>query len=59
MGAYAAFIKESRMTFAETTNLDRKSGVAQWRDLQFLFSTLAGDLPLHPPWLLDLVFAAP
>ena len=31
----AAFIKESRMKFAGTTNLYRKSGVAQWRDLRF------------------------
>jgi len=23
------------MKFADATNLDRKSGVAQWRDLQF------------------------
>src|SRR6202000_1775337 len=33
----AAFSKESRMKFANATNLDRKSGVAQWRDLLFLF----------------------
>jgi hypothetical protein len=25
------------MKFANATNLDRKSGVAQWRDLLFLF----------------------
>jgi hypothetical protein len=31
----AAFRKESRMKFANATNLDRKSGVAQWRDLRF------------------------
>jgi hypothetical protein len=31
----AAFIKESRMKFASATNLYRKSGVAQWRDLRF------------------------
>jgi hypothetical protein len=40
MAACAAFFKESRMKFANATKLDRKSGVAQWRDLQFLFSTL-------------------
>src|SRR5580700_5617030 len=33
----AAFSKESRMKFANATNLDRKSGVAQWRDLLFIF----------------------
>src|SRR5271156_2683669 len=31
----AAFSKESRMKFANATNLHRKSGVAQWRDLLF------------------------
>jgi hypothetical protein len=31
---YAAF-SESRTKFANATTLDRKSGVAQWRDLQF------------------------
>ena len=30
----AAFRKESRMKFADATNLDKKSGVAQWRDLR-------------------------
>ena len=35
--ACAAFSKESRMKLANATNLDRKSGVAQWRDLRFLF----------------------
>jgi hypothetical protein len=35
MAACAAFRKESRMKFANATNLDRKSGVAQWRDLRF------------------------
>jgi hypothetical protein len=30
---YAAFVKESRMKFANATNLNRKSGVAKWRDL--------------------------
>jgi hypothetical protein len=33
----AVFSKESRMKFANATNFDRKSGVAQWRDLRFLF----------------------
>jgi len=36
MAACAAFRKESRMKFANANNLDRKSGVAQWRDLLFL-----------------------
>jgi putative endonuclease len=31
-------LKESRMEFANATELDRKSGVAQWRDLRFQFS---------------------
>jgi hypothetical protein len=31
----AAFCKESRMKFANANNLDKKSGVAQRRDLQF------------------------
>jgi hypothetical protein len=34
MAACAAFRKESRMRFANATHLDRKSGVAQWRDLR-------------------------
>jgi hypothetical protein len=33
----AAFIKESRMRFADATELYRKSGVAKWRELLFLF----------------------
>jgi hypothetical protein len=40
---YAAFRKESRMKFANATNLNRKSGVAQWRDLLFFFF-----IPSHP-----------
>ena len=31
----AAFVKESRMKIANATKLNRKSGVAQWRDLRF------------------------
>jgi hypothetical protein len=34
--AHAAFIKESRTKFINATNLNRKSGVAQWGDLRFL-----------------------
>jgi hypothetical protein len=34
--ACAAFRKESRMKLAEPTKFNRKSGGAQWRDLQFL-----------------------
>ena len=37
MTACAAFCKESRMKFASATKFDRKSGVAEWRDLRFLF----------------------
>src|SRR5277367_607954 len=33
--ACAAFSKESRMKSANATKLDRKSGVAEWRDLRF------------------------
>jgi hypothetical protein len=33
----AAFSKESRMKLANATNLHRKSGVAQWRDLLCAF----------------------
>ena len=39
VATYAAFSKESRMRFANATNLNRKSGVAQWKDLQFPFPT--------------------
>ena len=35
------FRKESRMKFANATNLNRKSGVAQWRDLRFSSSSHA------------------
>ncbi len=28
-------LKENRKKFASATNLDRKCGVAQWRDLRF------------------------
>src|ERR1700678_1669091 len=33
----AAFSKEGRMKPANATNIDRKSGVAEWRDLRFHF----------------------
>jgi hypothetical protein len=32
MATYAAFRKERRMKLDDATNLDRKSGGAQWRD---------------------------
>jgi hypothetical protein len=35
MATYAAFLKESRMKFANVTKFNRKSGGAQWRDLRF------------------------
>jgi hypothetical protein len=37
----AAFFKESRMKFVNATDLHRKSGVAEWRDLRCLFSSHA------------------
>src|SRR5712672_2455771 len=40
MATCAAFVKESRMKIANATKLNRKSGVAEWRDLQFSFSDL-------------------
>jgi hypothetical protein len=39
MATYAAFRKESRMKFANATKPDRKSGVAEGRDLQFHLRT--------------------
>ena len=36
----AAFVKESRMKFTNATKLNRKSGVAQRRDLRFSVSYL-------------------
>ena len=39
MATCAAFFKESRMKIANTTKLNRKSGVAEWRDLRFLLPT--------------------
>jgi hypothetical protein len=35
MAACAAFVKESRMKIDNATKLNRKSGVARWRDLRF------------------------
>jgi hypothetical protein len=37
--ACAPFFKEGRMMFANATNFYRKSGVAKWRDLRFLFGS--------------------
>jgi hypothetical protein len=37
--ACAAFSKESRMNFTNATNINRKSGVAEWRDLRCAFIT--------------------
>jgi hypothetical protein len=49
IAACAAFRKESRMKFASATNLDRKSGVAEWRDLRFLYlPSNEGLLPSSP-----------
>jgi hypothetical protein len=36
MATCAAFVKESRIKIANATKLNRKSGVAEWRDLRFL-----------------------
>jgi hypothetical protein len=36
MATRAAFLEESRIKPASATKLDRKSGGAKWRDLQFL-----------------------
>jgi hypothetical protein len=44
--ACAAFSKESRMKIANATKLNRKSGVAQWRDLRFSFSSHPDAEPL-------------
>jgi hypothetical protein len=41
MATCAAFIKESRMKINSATKLNRKSGVAQWRDLRFALVFLA------------------
>ena len=41
--ACAVFIKESRMKFADSTDIHRKSGVAKWRDL------LCAPTPNNPP----------
>jgi hypothetical protein len=57
MAASAAFCKESRMKFASATKFDRKSGVAEWRDLRFLFprthtdSSVLGYFRPSPPAL--------
>jgi hypothetical protein len=40
MATCAAFVKESRMKIANATKLNRKSGVAQWRDLRFFFRAI-------------------
>ena len=42
MTTCAAFLRESRMKLANATKPDRKSGVGQWRDLQFPFSAHEG-----------------
>jgi hypothetical protein len=37
------------MKFANATNINRKSGVAQWRDLRFSFISHANSLALMSP----------
>ena len=61
----AAFRKESRMKFANATELYRKSGVAKWRDLRFAFSAPQpqgpeprSPLSSRPQWR-DLQFTQP
>jgi hypothetical protein len=44
--AYAPFRKERRMKFAEATNFQRKSGVAQWSDCFFPFREYSHTLRL-------------
>jgi hypothetical protein len=39
-GHVCAFVKESRIQIANAAKLNWKSGVAQWRDLRFLFGSL-------------------
>ena len=43
--ACVAFSKESRMKIANATNTNRKSGVAEWRDLRFPFPAGTEYLP--------------
>jgi hypothetical protein len=50
--ACAAFSTESRMKFTNATNINRKFGVAQWRDLRVLF--LGSHKPLLAPVLFNL-----
>src|ERR1700691_4875925 len=45
----AAFSKESRMRFRDATNLDRKSGGAQWRDLRFFSEISSSHTPAKSP----------
>jgi hypothetical protein len=50
--ACAAFRKESRMKFANATKPNRKSGVAQWRDLQFSQPATSSDRSTNPPFVI-------
>ena len=47
--ACVPFLKERRTMFANATNIHRKSGVAQWRDLRFSFSSHADSKALMSP----------
>jgi hypothetical protein len=49
IAACAAFVKESSMKCANATKFHRKSGVAQWRDLRFSFSSHADSKALMSP----------
>jgi hypothetical protein len=46
MTTYVALRKERRKDFINATELNRKSGVAEWRDLQF--ALLSSHTPLRP-----------
>jgi hypothetical protein len=56
---HAAFCKESRMKFANATKLDRKSGVAEWRDLRFSHLSVDVEVTVQFPLADAVVIALP
>src|SRR5580698_8179219 len=46
---YAPFRKEGRMDCNNATKPNRKSGVAQWRDLQFILRSIQFEWKSNPP----------
>ena|SRR5271156_578167 len=58
MTACAAFSKESRIRFANANKLDRKSGGAKSRDLQFSFLTYGSRKSVVFPTISLVVIAA-